>query len=100
MELVNDLNDRLLFAIPKKGRLHDHSMELLHGIDFQFHRKARHDICLVTNLPIALIFLPAADIPMYIGEGNVDLGITGYDMVAESAEEDNVQQVLRLGFGK
>lgn len=35
------------------------------------------------NLPIALIFLPAADIPTFVGEGQVDLGITGWDQVQE-----------------
>ena len=35
------------------------------------------------NLPIALVFLPAADIPTFVGEGRVDLGITGYDQVQE-----------------
>jgi ATP phosphoribosyltransferase len=28
-------------------------------------------------LPITLVFLPAADIAAYVGEGNVDMGITG-----------------------
>jgi len=37
----------------------------------------------VKNLPIALVFLPAADIPTFVGEGRVDLGITGYDQVQE-----------------
>lgn len=41
------------------------------------------DIALVKNLPIALIFLPAADIPTFVGEGRVDLGITGHDQVQE-----------------
>ncbi len=43
----------------------------------------RLDIALVKNLPIALVFLPAADIPTFVGEGRVDLGITGYDQVQE-----------------
>ncbi len=34
-------------------------------------------------MPITLIFLPAADIAQYVGDGNVDLGITGEDIVAE-----------------
>lgn len=34
---------------------------------------------------MALVFLPASDIPRFVGEGNVDLGITGKDMVAEAA---------------
>jgi hypothetical protein len=28
-------------------------------------------------MPITILFLPAADIAQYVGEGNVDLGITG-----------------------
>jgi ATP phosphoribosyltransferase len=75
----------------------------------------------VKNLPIALVFLPAADIPTFVGEGRVSLGITGQDTVAEHAasveavrrqraesgqstpdEQDNVQgceEVMDLGFG-
>ncbi len=40
-------------------------------------RKNRLDIALCTNLPLTLVFLPAADIAQYVGEGNIDIGITG-----------------------
>lgn len=83
MDLVNHLEGRLLFAVPKKGRLQQATLNLLEGADIQFRRENRLDIALVKNLPIALIFLPAADIPTFIGEGQVDLGITGYDQVQE-----------------
>ncbi|CAG8456970.1 4362_t:CDS:2 [Ambispora gerdemannii] len=94
------LRDRLLFAIPKKGRLHEKCISLLQGADIIFHRHNRLDIALVQNLPIALIFLPAADIAKFVGEGNVDLGITGQDMVAEAEVSDKVVELLELGFGK
>jgi ATP phosphoribosyltransferase len=81
--LVGSLNDRLLFAVPKKGRLNQACIELLSGSDIQFHRHNRLDIALVKNLPLALVFLPASDIPTFVGEGRVDLGITGRDVVAE-----------------
>jgi ATP phosphoribosyltransferase len=100
MELFSDLADRLLFAIPKKGRLHERCLQLLQGADIQFHRKHRHDIALVRNLPVALVFLPAADIAKFVGEGNVHLGITGRDIVEESNQGDKVEEVLKLGFGK
>lgn len=32
---------------------------------------------------MALVFLRAADIPTFVGEGRVDLGITGWDQVQE-----------------
>ena len=81
-------------------------MDLLHGSDIQFHRHSRLDIALVKNLPLALIFLPAADIPTFVGEGRVDLGITGRDRVAEHecvvppTATSGVQEVLDLEFGK
>ncbi|KAI1336922.1 hypothetical protein F5Y15DRAFT_392714 [Xylariaceae sp. FL0016] len=83
MDLVNHLEGRLLFAVPKKGRLNQAALNLLEGADIQFRRENRLDIALVKNLPIALIFLPAADIPTFVGEGQVDLGITGLDQVQE-----------------
>lgn len=106
MDLVNHLSDRLLFAVPKKGRLQAATLDLLSGSDIQFRRETRLDIALVKNLPLALIFLPAADIPTFVGEGKVDLGITGRDQVAEHdthlplGEQSGVEEVMDLGFGR
>lgn len=69
--------------MPKKGRLQQPTLDLLSGADISFHRSPRLDIALVKNHPIALVFLPAADIPTFVGEGRVDLGITGWDQVVE-----------------
>ncbi|KAJ6259882.1 hypothetical protein Dda_5526 [Drechslerella dactyloides] len=99
MDLVNHLDGRLLMAVPKKGRLHDAALSLLQGSDIQFHRHNRLDIALCHNLPIALVFLGAADIPVFVGEGRCDLGITGQDQVAES-RATGVEEILELGFGK
>ncbi|KAF5865480.1 ATP phosphoribosyltransferase (ATP-PRTase) (ATP-PRT) [Aspergillus alliaceus] len=96
MDLVNHLEGRLLFAA---------TLDLLAGVDIQFRRETRLDIALVKNLPIALIFLPAADIPTFVGEGRVDLGITGRDQVAEhdaqlpNGETSDVEEIMDLGFG-
>lgn len=35
-----------------------------------------------------------------MGKGNVDLGITGHDVILESEMSDHVTEILRLGFGK
>lgn len=48
-------------------------------------------------MPVALVFLPASDIPRFVGEGRCALGITGADQVAESGLE--VETLLDLGFG-
>ena len=90
----------------KEGRLQQATLDLLSGSDIQFKRETRLDIALVKNHDIALVFLPAADIPTFVGEGRVDLGITGRDQVAEheatfpSTEYSGVEEVLDLDFGK
>jgi ATP phosphoribosyltransferase len=89
---------RLILAIPKKGRLNEQCMKLLAGAGIEFHRPNRLDVAQCTTLPITLVFLPAADIASYVGEGNVDVGITGIDVVEESLVD--VNRILDLGFGK
>ena len=54
----------------------------------------------MTNPNISSVFLPAADIPSFVGKGNVDLGITGHDVILEAEMESLVTETLRLGFGK
>ncbi|KAL8686660.1 MAG: hypothetical protein Q9218_006954 [Villophora microphyllina] len=99
------LEGRLLFAVPKKGRLQQATLDLLAGSDIQFRRDHRLDIALVKNHPIALVFLPAADIPTFVGEGQVDLGITGQDQIFEHEattppeDETWAEEVLDLAFG-
>lgn len=89
-----------MFAVPKKGRLLQASLNLLEGADIQFKRENRLDIALVKNLPIALVFLPAADIPTFVGEGRVDLGITGYDQVQEHDAGVRALKIARRASGE
>ncbi|WVR04440.1 ATP phosphoribosyltransferase [Kwoniella sp. DSM 27419] len=98
--LVESLKDRLLFAVPKKGRLMEKTLELLAGADIKYNRAHRLDVALVQNHPIALVFLPAADIPRFVALGSVALGITGQDVIAESTHAEQITELLPLGFGK
>jgi len=114
--LVDSLKDRLLLAVPKKGRLHEKCLELLTGADIKYNRAHRLDVALVQNHPIALsaadraalcdkltsdsVFLPAADIPRFVALGSVALGMTGQDVIAESTHANAIKELLPLGFGK
>lgn len=71
---------------------------MLKGAGLEFRRQPRLDVALCVGLPITLVFLPAADIAKFVGEGNVDIGITGNDLVAENMV--TVDRILDLGFGK
>lgn len=84
-------------AIPKKGRLYEKVTEMLNAAGMKFNREPRLDVAVCYDLPITLVFLPAADIAKYVGEGNVDIGITGMDVVQES--NVIVEHIMNLGFG-
>jgi ATP phosphoribosyltransferase len=98
VSLANE-TDILTFAIPKKGRLFDHCQDLLKGCGLKYSRNPRLDIAYVNgqNLKLKLVFLPAQDIARFVGEGNVDLGITGQDMIAESGAI--VDELVKTEFG-
>eukprot|EP00316_Scyphosphaera_apsteinii_P011583 CAMPEP_0119323198 /NCGR_PEP_ID=MMETSP1333-20130426/60256_1 /TAXON_ID=418940 /ORGANISM="Scyphosphaera apsteinii, Strain RCC1455" /LENGTH=737 /DNA_ID=CAMNT_0007330591 /DNA_START=15 /DNA_END=2228 /DNA_ORIENTATION=+ len=89
---------RLHIAVPKKGRMHETCLRFLEAAGLEYKRPERVDLAEVTNMPITLVFLPAADIAQYVGEGNVDLGITGEDIVAETGV--SVTTEMTLNFGK
>ncbi|KAF0684946.1 Aste57867_23103 [Aphanomyces stellatus] len=93
-----DADTNLLFAVPKKGRLYDNVVNFLNGAGLEYNRPHRLDIAHCTSLPVTLVFLPASDIAAYVGDGNVDLGITGQDIVAET--RTLVHEEMAMGFGK
>jgi len=100
----------VLFAIPKKGRIHEDVMKLLKGSGIDAKRPDRLDVAVCKDLPIKLVFLPASDIPTYVMDGNIDIGISGSDMLEETltaaglashSDQSCPLQVLKhLGFGK
>ncbi|CAE7773156.1 HIS1 [Symbiodinium pilosum] len=77
-------------------------MKILKGAGFDAKRPDRLDVAMCK------VFLPAADIPSYVMEGNVDIGISGSDMLEESMIDAGyadaacapVKVVLKLGIGK
>jgi ATP phosphoribosyltransferase len=84
-------------AVPNKGRLCDPSLALLRrlGLDFEDHERKLS--AQVYNFPAELLFVNAKNIPEYIQDGVVDVGITGIDIVRE--QDCRVEMIEPLGFG-
>ena len=93
-----DISENILLAVPKKGRLYERVLKILEGAGLDHVRAPRLDIAHCTREKVTVVFLPAADIATYVAEGNVDLGITGEDIIAES--QANVKVLEKLGLGK
>jgi len=86
-------------AVPNKGRLHEPSVELLERAGLHVVDGADRKLHAETVDPeVTILFARAADIPEYVSDGAADVGITGFDQVAE-AQRDNLVELLDLEFG-
>lgn len=89
----------LRIAIPNKGRLSEHALELFEiaGLRPEF----RADRSLVAQLgdSFQAIFVRAQDIPEFVADGAAAFGVTGSDLVEES-HRNEITELLDLGFGK
>lgn len=88
----------LRIAVPSKGRLHEASLDLLRGAGLRFRVSGRRLFAVCSDTDTRIIFCNAGDVPVLVGEGVVDLGITGSDQVAEKGA--SVEVHAKLGFGR
>jgi ATP phosphoribosyltransferase len=88
----------LRVALPNKGTLSQSASDILREAGY----KQRHDnkqLTLVdTDNGVEFFYLRPRDIAVYIGEGTLDVGITGRDLLLDSGAK--AEEVLHLGFGR
>lgn len=88
----------LKIAVPNKGRLADNATNLISkaGINIVNH-KDRVLYSSTKDGSYTVVFLRTQDIPSFVSQGVVDIGITGRDIVMESQED--VEIIKDLNFG-
>lgn len=91
-------------ALPSKGRLKEQALDVLARAGFTVNLPEddrRYRATIEGRPDIEIAFLSASEISGEIGQGNVDLGITGEDLVRENLAdwESKAEIVARLGFG-
>jgi len=94
----------LTLAIPSKGRLKEQALEVLAraGLAVRLPQDERRYSARVDGRDdIDVAFLSASEIAGEIGQGAVDLGITGEDLLRENVAdwEARAEISARLGFG-
>ncbi len=85
-------------ALPNKGTLSEEALRLVHEAGYKARRAAKELSVIDAENDVDFLFLRPRDIAVYVGEGIVDLGITGRDLLADS--QAKAQELLALGFGK
>lgn len=89
---------RLIIALQKSGRLQEGSLKLLRECGLKVDYREGQLKVITSDYPAELLFLRNSDIPQYVADGVVDLGIIG----SNTLEEENVPVdiVLPLDFSK
>ncbi len=87
----------LRVAVPNKGALAESAAEILSEAGYR-RRTDPKDLTVIDPVNgVEFFFLRPKDIAVYVGSGDLDLGITGRDLAAESGAP--VRERLALGFG-
>jgi ATP phosphoribosyltransferase len=90
-------NGMLRVAVPNKGTLSEPAAEILSEAGYR-RRSDPKDLTVIDRINnVEFFFLRPKDIAIYVGSGQLDLGITGRDLAAES--DAPVRERLALGFG-
>ena len=95
---MNDFIGNLKIAVPNKGALSEGAVSLLKRAGYRCSRSGRELVVHDSENGIDFVFLRPRDIALYVGNGIIDLGITGIDLARDSGAD--VEVLFKLGFGK
>src|ERR1700709_1420830 len=87
----------LRVAVPNKGTLSEPATEMLREAGYRQRHDSRDLTVLDAGNDVEFFFLRPKDIAIYVGSGELDLGITGRDLTADSGAP--VSEQLGLGLG-
>ena len=87
----------LKIAVPNKGSLAEAATNMLRAAGYR-QRTDPKDLTLVDSVhDVEFYYLRPRDIAVYVGEGHLDVGITGRDMLLDSGAR--ATEIMPLGFG-
>ena len=87
----------LKIAVPNKGALADSAGQMLAEAGYRQRRNAKDLVTLDPDNDVEFFYLRPRDIAIYVGEGTLDVGITGRDLLLDSGAHANEE--IALGFG-
>ncbi|MBO0842577.1 MAG: ATP phosphoribosyltransferase [Nocardioides sp.] len=93
------MTERLLrIAVPNKGALSQAAQELLREAGYRQREDSKRLNILDEENGVEFFYLRPRDIALYVGEGTLDVGITGRDLLLDSGSKAG--EVVGLGFGR
>ncbi len=86
----------LRVALPNKGQLSDPAREMLREAGYPAAHSARELVVQDPDNDVEFFFLRPRDIATYVATGQLDIGITGLDLLLDSGSR--AETLLELGF--
>ncbi|MCL8027523.1 ATP phosphoribosyltransferase [Nocardioides bruguierae] len=87
----------LRVAVPNKGALSQAASEILREGGYRQREDSKQLTLVDAENGVEFFYLRPRDIALYVGEGTLDVGITGRDLLADSGAK--TEEVRGLGFG-
>jgi ATP phosphoribosyltransferase len=87
----------LRIAVPNKGSLSEPASQMLAEAGYRQRADSRELVLLDAENDTEFFFLRPRDIATYVGAGQLDVGITGEDLLLDSGAA--AEPLLQLGFG-
>ncbi|MFD7077118.1 ATP phosphoribosyltransferase [Nocardioides sp. NPDC059952] len=94
----NNPTDMLRIAVPNKGSLSVAASELLREAGYRQREDSKRLTLIDEENGVEFFYLRPRDIALYVGEGTLDIGITGRDLLLDSGAK--ADEVVGLGFGR
>ena len=88
----------LRVAVPNKGSLSQSASEILRESGYRQRHDSKELTLVDAENGVEFFYLRPRDIALYVGEGTLDVGITGRDLLRDSGAK--ADEVLELGFGR
>ncbi len=88
----------LRVAIPNKGSLSQAASDILREAGYKQRSDAKQLTLTDPGNSVEFFYLRPRDIALYVGEGTLDVGVTGRDLLLDSGAK--AEEVLQLGFGR
>ena len=90
--------DLLRVAVPNKGALAQAASEILREAGYRQRHDSKELTLIDAENGVEFFYLRPRDIALYVGEGTLDVGVTGRDLLRDSGAK--ADEVLGLGFGR
>ncbi len=88
----------LRIAVPNKGSLSEPASVMLREAGYRQRADHRELVLTDADNDVEFFFLRPRDIAVYVGSGDLDLGITGRDLLLDS--QAHADELLQLGFAR